>query len=103
VAITPDGQTVVIGGLMGTTKSSSLTKVPILGDIPLLGKLFQSTTKSTDKNELILFLTPHILRAPSLLGTITANGTLASEVVTNSLSEQQLDRFLQDVPVKKTK
>jgi len=103
VAITPDGQTVVIGGLMGTTKSASTTKVPILGDIPLLGKLFQSNTKTEDKNELILFLTPHILRAPSQLGTITANGTLASEVVTNTLSEQQLDRFLRDVPVKKAK
>ena len=101
VVITPDAQTVVIGGLMGNTKSSSVTKVPILGDIPLLGNLFKSTTKTDDKNELLLFLTPHIVRSPNQIGDLTASGTLSSEVVTNSLSEKQLDKFLETVPVKK--
>ena len=101
VVVTPDAQTVVIGGLMGNTKSSSVTKVPILGDIPLLGNLFKTTTKTDDKNELLLFLTPHIVRAPSQIGELTAAGTMSSDVVTNSLSEKQLDRFLETVPVKK--
>ena len=101
VVVTPDAQTVVIGGLMGNTKSSSVTKVPILGDIPLLGNLFKSTTKTDDKNELLLFLTPHIVRAPNQIGELTAAGTLSSDVVTNSLSEKQLDKFLETVPVKK--
>jgi len=101
VVVTPDAQTVVIGGLMGNTKSSSVTKVPILGDIPLLGNLFKSTTKTDDKNELLLFLTPHIVRAPNQIGELTAAGTLSSDVVTNSLSEKQLDKFLETVQVKK--
>ena len=43
VAVTPDGQTVVIGGLMQTTKTENVTKIPFLGDIPLLGNLFKRT------------------------------------------------------------
>ena len=49
VVITPDGQTVVIGGLMESDKSSSVSKVPFLGDIPLLGNLFKRTTKAGAK------------------------------------------------------
>jgi type II secretory pathway component GspD/PulD (secretin) len=101
VVVTPDAQTVVIGGLMGTTKSTTETKVPILGDIPLLGRLFKSSTDTKDKNELLLFLTPHIVRAPSDLKGLTAAGTMSSDIVTNSVSEKQLDRFLETVPVKK--
>jgi len=101
VVVTPDAQTVVIGGLMGTTKSATETKVPILGDIPLLGRLFKSTTDTKDKNELLLFLTPHIVRAPTDLKGLTASGTMSSDIVTNSVSEKQLDRFLETVPVKK--
>ena len=46
VVVTPDGQTVVIGGLISNSKSSSDSKVPFLGDIPVLGHLFKSSTKS---------------------------------------------------------
>ena len=46
VVVTPDGQTVVIGGLIANRKSSSESKVPLLGDIPLLGKLFKFSATS---------------------------------------------------------
>ena len=49
VAVVPSGQTVVIGGLMQRTKSSSETKIPLLGDIPWLGNLFKRTTTSSAK------------------------------------------------------
>jgi type IV pilus assembly protein PilQ len=62
-----DGQTVVLGGILETTKSYSAQKVPWLGDIPILGNLFKSTTNINDKTELLIFITPKILREGSNL------------------------------------
>jgi general secretion pathway protein D len=57
-----DMQTVVIGGLMRDRVTQSETKIPILGDIPLLGFLFRSEVTTTQKTNLLLFLTPYIIR-----------------------------------------
>jgi type II secretory pathway component GspD/PulD (secretin) len=100
VAITPDGQTVVIGGLISNAKSSGDTKIPILGDIPFLGGLFKATTKTAVKQELVIFLTPHIVDTPSQLAAVTGAANQPS-FITNSVSEQELDQFLDKVPVKK--
>ncbi len=62
-----DGQTVVLGGILDTTKSTSANKVPFFGDLPLLGNLFKSTTKINNKTELLIFITPKILREGSNL------------------------------------
>jgi type IV pilus assembly protein PilQ len=56
-----DGQTVVLGGVLSTTRRDSQTKVPWLGDIPVLGTLFRTTTNINDKDELLIFVTPKIL------------------------------------------
>ncbi len=55
-----DGETIVLGGMIQNTTSVNKTATPILGDIPILGALFSSTTKSNDKSELIIYITPHI-------------------------------------------
>ncbi len=57
-----DGQTVVIGGVYEFTDRSSVAKVPFLGDIPFLGALFKKRGRSKDKAELLVFVTPKILR-----------------------------------------
>lgn len=57
-----DGDTVVIGGLIRDKTDNTVSKIPILGDIPLLGWLFRSTTKSSAKSNLLIFITPHIMR-----------------------------------------
>jgi type IV pilus assembly protein PilQ len=62
-----DGQTVVLGGILETTKSYAANKVPWLGDIPILGYLFKSTTDINNKTELLIFITPKILREGSNL------------------------------------
>jgi type IV pilus assembly protein PilQ len=62
-----DGQTVVLGGILDTTKSRTANKVPWLGDIPVLGNLFKSTTNVNNKTELLIFITPKILREGSNL------------------------------------
>jgi type IV pilus assembly protein PilQ len=62
-----DGQTVVLGGILDTTKTKSANKVPWLADIPVLGNLFKSTTNINNKTELLIFITPKILREGSNL------------------------------------
>ncbi|MDB6046973.1 MAG: hypothetical protein JWM63_5524 [Gammaproteobacteria bacterium] len=57
-----DGQTVVLGGVLDTESRDSSTKVPWLGDVPILGNLFKTTTKVDNKNELLIFVTPKIVR-----------------------------------------
>jgi type IV pilus assembly protein PilQ len=57
-----DGQTVVLGGILSTTQREDDTKVPYLGDIPVLGHLFKSTNHKDDKDELMIFITPKIVR-----------------------------------------
>jgi MSHA type pilus biogenesis protein MshL len=57
-----DGTTVVLGGLIQTQKARNENKVPVLGDIPLLGKLFTGTFRFNQKKELVIFVTPHIIR-----------------------------------------
>jgi len=57
-----DGQTIVIGGLIRDSLIKNQTKVPILGDIPFLGLLFKSTKTTKVKTELIVFITPVILK-----------------------------------------
>jgi len=57
-----DGQTVVLGGILTTTQREDDTKVPYLGDIPVLGHLFKTTSHKDDKDELMIFITPKIVR-----------------------------------------
>ncbi len=57
-----DGQTVVLGGILETERRESEKKVPWLGDIPGLGYLFKTTSKVNNKDELLIFVTPKIVR-----------------------------------------
>ncbi len=56
-----DGETVVIGGVFSNTQTKTTDKVPFLGDVPYLGRLFRSDTVSEAKTELLVFLTPRIM------------------------------------------
>lgn len=57
-----DGETIILGGIIRDTVTSTVKKIPLLGDIPLLGNLFKSTDKSKVKTELLVFLTPRVVR-----------------------------------------
>ena len=65
-----DQQTIVIGGLMRDAIQNSEDKVPVLGDIPILGALFRKTSKQKRKTNLLLILTPYIIRDPGDLREI---------------------------------
>ncbi len=63
--VVADGQTVVIGGLLSQQYDDTVTKTPFLGDIPILGWLFKTKSKKLNKINLLVFLTPHIVRSPA--------------------------------------
>ena len=56
-----DGEAMVIGGLIGAEESKQISKIPILGDLPILGALFRNHRNSKSESELIIFLTAHVL------------------------------------------
>ncbi|ENV55002.1 type IV pilus secretin PilQ [Acinetobacter baylyi] len=56
-----NGETVVLGGVFEQTTNNAVTKVPFLGDLPYVGRLFKKTAKSEAKNELLIFVTPRIV------------------------------------------
>lgn len=93
-----DNQTVVIGGLMQEREEDNITKVPILGDIPLLGWLFKSKTTSKKKTNLLVFLTPHIVKEAEDLEKITEEKHKQFGKAENRFAENELlVRFREDV------
>lgn len=62
--VVQDQQTIVIGGLMREQETENVEKVPVLGDIPIIGNLFRHRRASTEKTNLLLLLTPYIIRSP---------------------------------------
>ncbi|MHB1397105.1 MAG: type II secretion system secretin GspD [Trichloromonadaceae bacterium] len=65
------GRTVVLGGLIGTSQSNGVTKVPLLGDIPGLGWLFKRSSVTERKTNLLIFITPKIIRDAQDLANVT--------------------------------
>lgn len=99
VAVTADGQTVIIGGLMSNNKSVTDTKIPLLGDIPVLGNLFKRKQKSDTKTELLIFLTPHIVQNPTELAALSSRERSKSDAL-NEFQEKDLNKFLDALPAK---
>jgi Flp pilus assembly secretin CpaC len=62
--IVKDGETIVIGGLFRDVVVTSRSQIPLLGDLPLIGGLFRSTSDSNRREEVIVLLTPHIINDP---------------------------------------
>ena len=99
VVVTPDGQTIVIGGLMAKAKAQTVYKIPLLGDIPFIGPAFRRTIKDGRKTELLIFLTPHVVRSVEELTMLTDHERTNNMVMPRqSATEQELDRFLDMLP-----
>jgi len=78
------GDTVILGGMMQETISNNETKVPILGSIPILGNLFKFSSVSRQKTNLLIFLTPHIIKSPEDMFEVT------------SKNQKKMDRFIEE-------
>ena len=78
-----DGQSLILSGIIQERQQSSETKVPVLGDIPILGALFRSRSNSNDRSEVIILLTPKIIEdtATSTLGINYQPGQDAAEML----------------------
>lgn len=68
-----DGQTIVISGLKSNSESEQFKKIPLLGDIPILGWLFRNSQIASKSNNLVIFLTPHIIHGAADLAAIFKN------------------------------
>lgn len=108
-----DGDTIILGGLLRTDISNTITKVPILGDIPLIGRVFRHNDESITEKELIIFITPHILdERPALETAATATQipsasaslrTQGKEATAQVPSRTQLIIREQDIPQRRLK
>ncbi|QOV88111.1 secretin N-terminal domain-containing protein [Humisphaera borealis] len=89
------GNTIVIGGLMEDRKTESVSKVPLLGDIPLLGQIFSRVQINKTKTELLIFLTPHVAQQPSDLegmsGQEIEKTKLTPKAIVPGMFDQHLD------------
>ena len=94
VVVTPNGKTVIIGGLMQDNKVETIRKVPLLGDIPILGSLFKHKEMKDTKTELLIFLTPFIVQNPNDLVSLTEQERSGSTVKAGTKSGESLDNFL---------
>jgi type II secretory pathway component GspD/PulD (secretin) len=77
----PNANTLVLGGLVQDSPSANYTKVPLLGDIPGLGFLFRSENKSEDKENLLIFITPTIVKDTDFQSNVHAGDFLQSKPV----------------------
>lgn len=82
-----DGEPMVIGGLIGAEEAKSVSKIPILGDLPILGALFKNHKKSKNESELLIFLTAHVINGagvgvPDNIRYSVPAGTLPHENLT---------------------
>jgi general secretion pathway protein D len=96
VVVVPDGMTVTIGGLMQKSTQKAESKIPLLGDIPLLGTLFKRSVNSDAKSELLIFLTPYVVKSPTQLAELSANEKSKTDpaLIPHGLSDRQFNRYL---------
>ena len=80
-----DGQTIVIGGLFQDQKTTTITKVPLLGDLPYIGAAFTRYQNDRTKTELLIFLTPHVALQPGALQPMSADELRGTVLTPNAV------------------
>jgi general secretion pathway protein D len=96
VVTVKDGQTVVIGGLIQTTQDERRTKVPVLGDVPVIGSLFRSSRTSDQKTELLVILTPKVIYNDSPGGMERFNQITKEKINATDAAEMIRDTLRRD-------
>jgi general secretion pathway protein D len=92
--LVPDGRTVVIGGLMSDEETEIVRKVPVLGSIWGLGALFRRTITEKTKTELLIFLTPHVVRTGEEVTGLTRSERAASPLSSETFDSETLERYM---------
>jgi type IV pilus assembly protein PilQ len=89
-----DGETVIIGGLISTKDTKALRKVPFLGDIPLLGNIFRKKEDEVNDTELIIFITPHLVKEGAATLGLALERQAPWEYENLGLKEEAMEMFL---------
>ncbi|OPZ07428.1 MAG: Type II secretion system protein D precursor [candidate division BRC1 bacterium ADurb.BinA364] len=95
--VAPDGKTIVIGGLMEDQDIMTERKVPILGDIPIIKYLFRRKITSTAKTELLIFLTPQIVKEFRGASELAKEEGDKAPLIKNSFGGQGFSKYIQDL------
>jgi len=88
-----DGRTAVIGGLISNSVAARASKVPLLGDIPFLGRLFRADGVRDEKVNLIIFLTPHIIRSRTDLANVSSQRQDQFQDSLRTFNEMPADKY----------
>jgi len=100
--VVKDRQTVVISGLIAERQEENITKVPVLGDIPILGWLFKTSSVKKQKTNLLVFLTPHVVKEADSLAQITKDKEKEFAKLEKQYTEGELlIKFKEEVPAEK--
>lgn len=91
--VAQDGETIIIGGLIREDSSTSKDGIPFLSKIPIIGNLFGNTTDDTTRTELIILLTPHVIRNQKEAGEIT---TGYIDRYKGTTKDKKIDEFIKD-------
>ncbi|MCO5170306.1 MAG: tetratricopeptide repeat protein [Planctomycetes bacterium] len=91
------GQTAVIGGMIRDSYSETFFKIPLLGDIPIFGRLFGSTIREKVKQEIVVFLTPHVIETPGQLTRRSQEVVQQFAYVPTEIMNSELDRWLRNL------
>jgi type II secretion system protein D len=94
VVVTPSDKTIVIGGLISTQSQDSDKKVPILGDIPVIGAAFKRKVKSDVKTELLIFLTPHVVQTPEDLPRVSSDERAKMELSPKAFQKGDMEKYI---------
>ena len=99
--VVKSGQTVVIGGMMEDNVTETIQSVPILGDLPFIGALFRRTIKGKSKTELLIFLTPHVVRGTEELRQLSISENDKAEKAGDVFTEAQRDKYIDNLETNK--
>jgi cell division septation protein DedD len=91
-AVVQDGDTLAIGGMIADSRRSDRSGIPYLMDIPVVGRLFRNTTDDTRRTELIMLVTPHVIRNRSEGTAVTEEFKSRLSTLRNDLERMRLDR-----------
>jgi general secretion pathway protein D len=94
VVVTKSDRTIVIGGLLSNEKNDVDSKVPLLGDIPIVGALFRRQQHTHRKSELLIFLTPHVVNTPEDLDRITESEQQRLNLAPTTFDKADVNKFL---------
>jgi general secretion pathway protein D len=101
-AVVHDGDTLVIGGIITDRKSRGRVGIPFLMDIPVLGRFFGTTTDEVDRTELIMLITPHVIRDRQEAKSVTEEFKERLSTVTKDLEKRKKEAEEQKTPLPKS-